>query len=83
MGCLVRLGVPAQIAGYLVRMDGGGDIAVKTPLHESANSGVGGWANVVESGYTFTAERGTGQGDPLSPLILRVVWTLCYALWTV
>ena len=50
-------------------MDGGGDIAVKTPLHVAENSSIGGWDNVRDAGHTFTAERGTGQGDPLSPLI--------------
>jgi len=69
VGCLVRMGVPSLIAGYLVRMDDGGDIAVKTPAHLAANSALGGWDNVVESGHTFSAERGTGQGDPLSPPI--------------
>jgi len=69
IAALVRVGIPSFTAEYLVNMDGGGEIAVRTPLNETNNLGVGGWDNIKEDGYTFGAGRGTGQGDPLSPLI--------------
>jgi len=69
IAALVRVGIPLATAEYLINMDGGGEIAVRTPLNETNNLGVGGWDNIKEDGYVFRAGRGTGQGDPLSPLI--------------
>ena len=69
IAALVRLGIPEESAIYFVELDGGGEIAVRTPLNETTNCGIGGWADIVLDGYVFGAGRGTGQGDPLSPLI--------------
>ena len=47
----------------------GGEIAIRSPLNETSNLSTGGWDNIRDDGYIFSAGRGTGQGDPLSPLI--------------
>jgi len=69
IAALVRVGIPVDTAEYLVNLDGGGEVAVRSPLNETSNLDIGGWDNVREDGYMFRAGRGTGQGDPLSPLI--------------
>ena len=38
-------------------------------MNETNNLTTGGWENIRDDGYLFGAGRGTGQGDPLSPLI--------------
>jgi hypothetical protein len=63
----VRLGVPAELAEYLVGMDLAGHTLIRTPmayrvLHER------GRAEVQRQGLQFTADKGTGQGDIPSPL---------------
>jgi len=68
IACLMRVGVDEDVARYLVEMDGGGRIAIKSPINERANLRKD-WDEVEEEGFVFTAERGTGQGDPISPLI--------------
>jgi len=57
------------MAEYLINIDEGGEIAIRSPLNETNNISVGGWDNIRDDGYLFSAGRGTGQGDPLSPLI--------------
>ena len=69
IAALVRVGIPSKTAEYLVNMDGGGEIANRSPLNESNCVGIGGWDDIAHDGYIFRAGRGTGQGDPLSPLI--------------
>ena len=69
IAALVRVGIPIPTAEYLIQLDRGGEIAVRSPLNETNNLTTGGWDNIRDDGYIFAAERGTGQGDPLSPLI--------------
>jgi hypothetical protein len=69
IAALVRVGIPPATAEYLINLDGGGEIAVRSPLNETNNLSAGGWDNIRDDGYLFQAGRGTGQGDPLSPLI--------------
>ena len=69
VACLVRVGIPSVMAEYLINIDEGGEIAIRSPLNETNNLSVGGWDNIRDDGYLFSAGRGTGQGDPLSPLI--------------
>ena len=65
---LVRIGVPPQLAKYLVQMDVDGKMVVRTPLALDIlkKKGVEG---LQEAGMVFSAEKGTGQGDKLSPLV--------------
>jgi len=69
IAALVRVGIPPATAEYLINLDGGGEIAVRSPLNETNNLSAGGWDNIRDDGYLFQAGRGTGLGDPLSPLI--------------
>ena len=63
-----RLGVPARIAEYLVDMDKDGFTIVKTGLAYARVEDEG-WEPLVADGvHHFVAERGTGQGDVVSPL---------------
>ena len=73
IAALVRVGIPVATAEYLINLDGGGEIAVRSPLNETNNLSTGGWENIRDDGYLFTAERGTGQGDPLSPPDFRLL----------
>ena len=67
-----RMGVPLDIAQYLVDMDIGGHTVVRTPfalktlLHEGAEG-------IVRRALSFNAEKGTGQGDKTSPSFWNAV----------
>ena len=68
---LTRLGIPNELADYVVALDQGGETIVRTPYalkqlrdHGRCHS------------LGFDAERGIGQGDVLSPLIWTAVFDL-------
>ena len=65
---LIRVGVPAELAEYLVNMDAQGHLVVRTPLSMDILDKKGKDA-LEEEGLTFKAGRGTGQGDKTSPLL--------------
>jgi hypothetical protein len=60
----VRLGVPQEIATYLVGLDRGGTTVIRTPYTEKRFRKRG----YAQSIPAFQAEVGTGQGDVGSPL---------------
>jgi hypothetical protein len=70
----MRLGVPQDIADYLVSIDIDGVTMVRTPLAQQTwdKKGVSGFADrsIVTDGYlaSFQSETGTGQGNIDSPL---------------
>jgi len=65
--CLVRLGVPAGLAAFIISLDDEGHVFVKCPYNvEVANGGIN---ELEEIGYKFMTKKGTGQGDMPSPLL--------------
>lgn len=65
---LIRLGVPTELAEYLVNMDRSGLLVVRTPRSMDVLNRQG--IDALQSeGLTFSAGRGTGQGDKTSPLL--------------
>ena len=71
----MRIGVPQEIAEYLVDMDVDGSTIVRTPLGQKVwnSQGMGGFTKTEEGKpvKSFTACTGTGQGNIDSPL----TWT--------
>ena len=65
---LTRIGVPVQLAKYLVLMDVEGKMVVRSPLAMAIHKKEG-TKGLEEAGLVFTAGKGTGQGDKLSPLV--------------
>ena len=65
---LVRIGVPLSLAQYLVSMDIEGKLVVRTPLSLAIHRDKG-IQGLIDADMVFNAEKGTGQGDKLSPLI--------------
>jgi exonuclease III len=66
---LVRLGVPLDVAEYIIGMDRGGEVVVRSPLALSYVK-----RGLPTKSLSFQAERGTGQGDVTSPMI----WTALF-----
>ena len=62
----IRLGVPEELAQYMVEQDIGGVTVVRSPL-ASATLAKRGREAVIAKGLHFEAERGVGQGDVVSP----------------
>ena len=65
---LIRIGVPAALAEYLVQMDLDGYVVVRSPLtmeiHEKE-----GTEGLRRRNLFLTPNKGTGQGDKTSPLL--------------
>jgi hypothetical protein len=63
---LRRLHVPFEIAEYLISLDVGGKVMVRTPwlLDKLRNS-----EDIVDKDDYFFTEKGVGQGDISSPLL--------------
>jgi hypothetical protein len=62
----MRLGIPEELALYLVEMDFLGSTVVRTPLTATLND-TNGKLGIIEGGWQFSAELGAGQGDIPSP----------------
>ena len=69
--CWQRLGLPAEIAQWLVDLDANGYTIVRTP-HALAKWDVEGLEGLKE--LSFNPERGTGQGDIHSPFTWLAVF---------
>jgi exonuclease III len=67
MWAWIRLGVPEDLASYIVAMDIQGHTVIRSPLAYRTLR-TGGYEALREHGMDFVAEKGTGQGDIPSPL---------------
>ena len=62
----IRLGVPCEIAEYMVAQDLDGITVIRSPFATAAYA-AGGRESLERNGLGFVAERGAGQGDVTSP----------------
>ena len=64
--CLLRLHIPREIAEYIISLDIGDNVIVRTPwLLEKLRSS----NPTLSSSECFSTEKGVGQGDISSPLL--------------
>ena len=75
----VRLGVPSDIAEYMVAIDMGGVTVVRSPLAQEVLM-KGGRDDLQRLGLGFEAERGAGQGDVLSPANWSAVYDILISM---